>query len=113
MTLELFISILMISASATSIAVEIIKIFLKKIGITYKAMPIAVIIAFIVGVAEVIIHTISRCDSITLTVIVYSLCMGMANTIGATVGYDTVKALICALLTKPKVNKSQGGNINE
>lgn len=100
MSLELFISILVISATATSIMIEIIKTLLDNADITYKTMPVAVIVAFVIGVVEIIIHAISNGFSwITLA---YAVCMGIANTIGATVGYDTVKAFVYALFGKTK-----------
>jgi membrane protein YqaA with SNARE-associated domain len=95
MTIELFISILVISSSATSIAAEIIKQMLNELNIKYKSMPVAVIIAFIVGASEMAIYAIA--NGITDHIIIYALCTGVANIIGATTTYDTVKALIYAL----------------
>lgn len=100
MTLELFISILVISATATSIAIEIIKTLLTKCGITYKAMPVAVIVAFVVGVVEVIIYTINSGAGITTATILYAVCVGIANVIGSNVGYDKVKQFVYALIGK-------------
>lgn len=100
MTLELFVSILVVSATATSIAVEIIKTLLNKANITYKTMPVAVIVAFVVGATEIIIHATS--NGFSWITVIYAVCMGLANTIGATVGYDTVKAFIYALLGRTK-----------
>lgn len=97
MTLELFITILIISATATSIAIEIIKSLLKKANITYKSMPIAVIISFIIGVVEIFIYTINNGTSITYVTILYAVCMGVANVLGATTSYDTVKSFILSL----------------
>lgn len=98
MTLELFISILVLSATATSIAIEIIKTLLNKAGITYKTMPVAVITSFVIGVVEIIINATNT--GFSWMTIVYAACMGIANTVGATVGYDTVKSFIYALLGK-------------
>ena len=56
MTLELFITILVMSATATSVAVQIVKTILDKMEKTYDSVPIAVIIAMIVGVAEIFIY---------------------------------------------------------
>lgn len=100
MTLELFISILVISATATSIAIEIIKALLNKFGITYKTLPVAVIIAFVVGVAEVVIYTVNSGTGFSVSTFVYAICIGVANVIGSHVGYDKVKAFVYALMGK-------------
>jgi uncharacterized membrane protein YvlD (DUF360 family) len=98
MTLELFISILVISATATSIAIEIIKTLLEKAGITYKSLPLAIIISFVIGVAEIIIYAFS--SGFSYMTIIYALCMGLANSVASNVGYDKVKAFIYALYNK-------------
>lgn len=97
MTLESFITILVMSATASSVAVEMIKTLLNKAGISYRTMFVAVITAFLVGAAEMMTYTISREMEITTMTILYAVCMGIANTIGATVGYDTVTDFINAL----------------
>lgn len=97
MTLEIFITILVTSATATSFVIEIVKKILNKINITYKTMPLAVIIAFIVGIIELILYTTNNGNDLNIYVFLYSICMGVANTLGATCGYDTVKSLLYAL----------------
>lgn len=97
MTLELFISILVISAAATSIAIEIIKSLLNYWGIACKTIPVSMITAFIIGVAEVLIYALNNNTEITTITILYSICMGIANAIGSNVGYDKVKNLIYTL----------------
>jgi hypothetical protein len=100
MTLEIFISILVISAVSTSIAIEILKILLDKAKINYKTMLVAMAVAFIVGFAEVVIYAMNF--GFTYMTIVYALCMGISNSVASNVGYDKVKALICALFTEVK-----------
>jgi Co/Zn/Cd efflux system component len=100
MTLEIFISILVISAGATSIAIEILKTLLNKANINYKTMPLAAIVAFIIGVVEVLIYSSST--NMSPITIVYSLCMGVSNAVASNVGYDKVKELIYALFGKTK-----------
>lgn len=102
MTLEIFISVLVISATATSIAIEIIKNLLNKAGVTYRVMPVAVIIAFIVGVAEIFIYTVGNGLNITSITILYAVCMGIANVIGSNVGYDKIKEFLLVLFSKEK-----------
>ena len=96
MTLELFITILVMSATATSVAVQIVKTILDKMEKTYDSVPIAVIIAMIVGVAEIFIYYGIN----TMVTILYAICMGVANAVGATTSYDLVKKFINALFGK-------------
>ena len=100
MTLELFITILVMSATATSIAVQIVKNILDKMGKTYDSVPVAVIIAMIVGVAEIFIYYGINTIPITMVTILYAICMGVANAVGATTSYDLVKKFINALFGK-------------
>lgn len=100
MTLELFITILVMSATATSIAVQIVKTILDKMEKTYNSVPIAVIIAMIVGVAEIFIYYGTNAIPITIVTILYAICMGIANAVGATTSYDLVKKFINALFGK-------------
>jgi uncharacterized membrane protein YvlD (DUF360 family) len=95
MTLEIFISILVISAVATSLAIEILKILLNKANIEYKTMPVAAITAFIIGIVEIVIYSANT--GFSYMTIVYALCMGIANAVGSNVGYDKVKQFISAL----------------
>ena len=100
MTLELFITILVMSATATSVAVQIVKTILDKMEKTYDSVPIAVIIAMIVGVAEIFIYYGINTIPITMVTISYAICMGVANAVGATTSYDLVKKFINALFGK-------------
>lgn len=100
MTLELFITILVMSATATSVAVQIVKTILDKMEKTYNSVPIAVIIAMIVGVAEIFIYYGTNTIPITIVTILYAICMGIANAVGATTSYDLVKKFIIALFGK-------------
>lgn len=102
MTFEIFITVLVISASATSIGIEMVKQMLNAMGKTYKTMPMAVIIAFVIGVAEIIIYTLMNGLEFNALTIIYAVCMGAANVIGSNVGYDKVKEFISALMGKIK-----------
>ena len=99
-SLELFITLLVTSATATSMTIEVIKKLLDKANVTYKTMPTAVIIAFVVGFIEMLTYAISNGSTFGPIVIIYAICMGVANVIGSTVGYDTVKELLYVLLSK-------------
>lgn len=97
MTLESFVTILVVSATATSLGIEIIKNMLNTFEINYKTTPVAVISAFVIGFVEIIIHTISINSPFTHSTFIYALCMGVANAIGSNVGYDKIKSFIYAL----------------
>jgi hypothetical protein len=100
MSVETFIGILVISAAATSIGIEIIKKLFDSFKWSYKPIIVAVITAFLVGVAEVVIYALQGNMAMNYLVAVYAVCMGIVNVIGSTVGYDTVKAFIYALFGK-------------
>lgn len=100
MTLELFISILVMSATAASLAVEIVKTLLDNAGISYKAVPLAVITAFAVGMAETLTFYLTHHMELSISAIWFSICMGIANAVGSTCGYDLIKKFIFALTGK-------------
>lgn len=100
MGVETFIGILVISAAATSIGIEIVKKLLDAFKCKYDSMVIAVITAFIVGAVEVVIYAAQGNMPFNYLTAIYSICMGLVNVIGSTVGYDTVKKFIYALFGK-------------
>ncbi len=97
MTLELFITILVMSSAATSVAIQLIKTMLDKAKITYKSVPVAVITAVIVGIGEILIYYITHQIKFTYMTAIYCVCMGTVNAVGAACGYDLVKKFICEL----------------
>lgn len=100
MTLELFIVLLAISAIATPTAVQIMKNFLDAVGATYKSVPLAIIVALIVGFIEIFVHYWANDMLINFGTVVYAVCLGIANSLGATTSYDLVKKFINALFGK-------------
>lgn len=100
MTLELFIVLLAISAVATPTAVQIIKNFLDKVGMTYKSVPLAIVVALIVGFAEIFVYYGAHNMIITFGTILYAIFLGIANAVGATTSYDLVKKFINSLFGK-------------
>ena len=100
MTLELFIVLLAISAVATPTAVQIIKNFLDKVGMTYKSVPLAIVVALIVGFAEIFVYYSAHNMIITFGTILYAIFLGIANAVGATTSYDLVKKFINSLFGK-------------
>lgn len=100
MTSELFISILVISAAAASAAVELLKKILDQWKIHYKTIPVAVITSFLIGAAELILFYLTHGMELDTAAFFYSLCMGIANTISSTCGYDLTRKFINAILGK-------------
>jgi len=102
MSLEIFNSILVLSAMVTSLGIEVIKSFLNKFNIEYDAVIISTIIAFVLGVIEIFVYYGMHGLSITMFTFIYALCMGAANSVSSTVGYDKVKEFLTALFAGSK-----------
>lgn len=102
MTVELFILLLMIASIATPVGIECVKKFLDAIGATYKSVPLAIIVAIAVGFAEMFVYYSTNGMAITVYTIIYAVCLGFANAVGATTSYDLVKKFINALFGKDK-----------
>lgn len=102
MSLEIFNSILVLSAMVTSLGIEVIKAFLNKFNIKYDAVIMSTITAFILGAIEIFIYYEMHGLPITIFTFIYSLCMGAANSVSSTVGYDKVKEFLAALFAKSK-----------
>lgn len=100
MTLELFVSIVVASATATVFAIQLVKFLLDKFDIAYKTTPVAVIVAFIIGAAEIIIYTINNGVNINAVTILYAICAGVGNVIGSNCGYDKFKQFVYSLMGK-------------
>lgn len=100
MSVETFIGLLVISATATSIGIEMFKKLLDAFKVNYQPMVVAVVVAFLVGIAEVTIYALQGNMTMNWITAVYALCMGIVNVVGCTTGYDTVKAFIKALWGK-------------
>lgn len=100
MTLENFISILVLSAAITSLGIEIIKDLLDRFHAAYNSSVLAAVASFIIGSLEMIAYYIMNHLEITAMTLLYCVCMGIANMVSAAVGYDKVRELITAFLTK-------------
>lgn len=100
MTVETFVALLTVSAVATSLAIEIAKDFLNKMGIIYNSQNVAILFAFIIGIVEVIINALGTNTPITYGIVGYCITMGIINVVAAQVSYDKVIKLIFALFNK-------------
>lgn len=100
MTIDLFILLLMISSIATPVAVECVKKFLDAVSATYKSVPLAIVVAVVVGFAEMFVYYGTGTMAINYVTVIYAICLGFANAVGATTSYDLVKKFINALFGK-------------
>lgn len=100
MTLEVFISIFVLSATVTSLGIEIVKSLLNRFNVKYDAVVLATTIAFVLGVAEIFIYYVMNGLPIVAITFVYAISMGVANLVASQIGYDKVKEFILALFTK-------------
>ena len=100
MTLEVFISIFVLSATVTSLGIEIVKALLTKFNVKYDTVVLATTIAFILGVAEIFIYYVVNGLPIAVITFAYAICMGVANLVASQIGYDKVKEFVLALFAK-------------
>ena len=91
MTVEIFLTLLVFFSTATSLATEAFK---KLVGNKIPYNILVLIIAMIVGCVGVYVYYILNNIEINSINIIYLVLMGIANWIGAMVGYDKIKQLI-------------------
>ena len=91
MTVEIFLTLLVFLSTATSLATEAFK---KLVGNKIPYNILVLIIAMIVGCVGVYVYYILNNIEINSINIIYLVLMGIANWIGAMVGYDKIKQLI-------------------
>ena len=91
MTVEIFLTLLVFFSTATSLATEAFK---KLVGNKIPYNILVLIIAMIVGCVGVYVYYILNNIEINSINIIYLILMGIANWIGAMVGYDKIKQLI-------------------
>lgn len=97
MTVTVFLIILTACAAATSLLTEGVKKFLDEAKVKYASNIVVLIIALLVGCgATAIYYIISDIPGTPLNVACLFL-MGIANWLGATLGYDKVKQTVLQL----------------
>lgn len=94
MTVTVFLILLTIYATATSIITEAAKKFLDGQKIAYASNVLVLAIAVIVGCGGTAIYYVNYQVPFTALNSVYLALMGVANWVGAMVGYDKVKQAI-------------------
>lgn len=97
MTVTVFLIILMACAAITSLLTEGIKKFLDEQRVTYTSNLLVLIIAVIVGCGATALYYVNYQVPITALNAVYLALMGIANWLGATLGYDKVRQTIAQI----------------
>ena len=90
MDVTLFIMLLMIFSTITSICTEGCKKFLEGIKLSYASNILAFIIACIIGIGGTGIYYLLNSIEFNTVNIICMILMGIATSIGAMVGYDKV-----------------------
>ncbi len=94
MTATMFLVLLTIFSAVTSLVTEALKKFLDEMEITYISNVLVLIVAIVIGCGGTAIYYINNQVSFTALNSVYLVLVGVANWIGAMVGYDKVKQAI-------------------
>ena len=97
MTVTVFLILLTACAVVTSLLTEGVKKFLEGLGISYAANILVLIIALIVGCGATAIYYVNYQVPFNALNSVYLALMGVANWLGAMLGYDKVKQAITQL----------------
>lgn len=100
MTATAFLIILAACAAATSLLTEGVKKLLDGLRIKYAPNILVLIISMIAGCGVTAIYYISCGIPGTLLNIIYLFLMGIANWLGATLGYDKVVQTIAQISRK-------------
>jgi len=94
MTVPIFLILLTICAAVTSLMVEGIKKFLDAQGKVYASNILVLVVAVIVGCGATALYYVNYGVPFNALNSVYLALMGIANWLGATLGYDKVKQTI-------------------
>ena len=94
MTVTAFLIILTVCAAVTSLVTEGIKKLLDGMGARYASNILGLIVALIVGGGTTVLYYVNYQVPFTALNSVYLALMGVANWLGAMVGYDKVRQAI-------------------
>lgn len=97
MTVTAFLIILTACAAATSILTEGLKKFLDGLGAKYASNILVLIVALVVGCGATALYYVNFQVPFTALNSVYLALMGVANWLGATLGYDKVRQTIAQI----------------
>lgn len=90
MTVSLFIILLTVFSTVTSVCTEGIKKLLDENKVNYASNSLVFIIACIVGICGTAIYYITDSIAFNSINIIFMILMGLATSMGAMVGYDKV-----------------------
>lgn len=94
MTVTVFFILLTACAAATSLLTEGLKNFLDGLGILYVSNILVLIVAIIVGCGTTAIYYVNYQIPFNTLNNIYLILIGIANWLGATLGYDKVRQTI-------------------
>ena len=94
MNIELFLILLTIMSTFTSLMTEYVKKMLDESGKTYSCNILVSIISVITVIVSMVLFYIIKQVPFTIINVIYIFAMVIANTVGSTVGYDKVKQTI-------------------
>lgn len=94
MTVTTFLILLTICATVTSLVSEGVKKFLDELKVKYASNILVLIVALIIGCGATALYYVNYQVPFTALNSVYLALMGLANWLGAMLGYDKVKQAI-------------------
>lgn len=100
MTVTAFLIILAACAAITSLFTEGIKKFLDEQKVAYASNILVLVIAVIVGCGATALYYVNYQVPFTALNSIYLALMGLANWLGATLGYDKVRQTIAQIGAK-------------
>lgn len=97
MTVTAFLIILTACAATTSLLTEGLKKFLDEMKAEYASNILVLIVAVVVGCGATALYYVNSEIHFTVLNSVYLALMGVANWLGATLGYDKVRQTIAQI----------------
>lgn len=100
MTVTVFLVLLTAFAAITAVVTKAVKKFLDELKVKYASNIVVLMVAMIVGCGGTAIYYVNYQVPFNALNSVYLALMGIANWVGAMVGYDKVKQTISQLGAK-------------
>lgn len=100
MTVTAFLILLTVCSTITSLIAEAVKKFMDGVNVKYVSNILVLVIAIIVGCGATAIHYVNSEIPFSVLNVVYLSLMGIANWLGAMLGYDKVKQAIVQIKEK-------------
>ncbi len=97
MTVTVFLILVTVFATITALVTEAVKKFLDAQKITYASNVVVLIVALVIGCGGTAVYYVNYQVPFNALNSVYLALMGIANWVGAMVGYDKVKQAIAQL----------------